>query len=82
MTTVAADSRRARAVTTSSTALSTRAIAVVLALLAFPPIANWIPGGHEADWYSFIANGFVSGTTIALGVGVVLGILSGKIAGL
>ena len=82
MTTVAADSRRARAVTTSSTTLSTRAIAVILALLAFPPIANWIPGGHEADWYSFIANGFVSGTTIALGVGVVLGILSGKIAGL
>jgi hypothetical protein len=51
-------------------------------VLAFPPIANWIPGGHEADWYSFIANGFVSGTTIALGVGVVLGILSGKIGGL
>ena len=82
MSTVAAESRRARAVTTSSPAISTRAIAIVVALLAFPPIANWIPGGHEADWYTFIANGFASGTTIALGVGVVLGILSGKIAGL
>lgn len=57
----------------------TPAIAILVALLAFLPIANWIPGGHEANWYSFIAGGFVSGTTIALGVGVVLAILSRKI---
>ncbi|HEY9515783.1 MAG TPA: hypothetical protein VIQ74_08905, partial [Gemmatimonadaceae bacterium] len=49
---------------------------------AFLPIANWIPGGHEASWYPFIGSGFLSGTTIALGVGVVLAILSGKIGGL
>lgn len=54
-------------------------IAIGIALLAFLPIANWIPGGHEAHWYPFIASGFLSGTTIALGVGVVLAILSRKI---
>ena len=54
-------------------------IALVVALLAFLPIANWIPGGHEASWYPFNASGFLSGTTIALGVGIVLAILSRKI---
>jgi hypothetical protein len=69
-------------VRTGSTAPVTPAIAILVALLAFLPIADWIPGGHDSKWYSFIANGFVSGTAIALGVGVVLAILSRKLAGL
>ena len=58
------------------------AIALLVALLAFLPIANWIPDGHEARWYPFVASGFLSGTTIALGVGVVLAILSRKVGAL
>ena len=61
---------------------SAPAVALLVALLAFLPIANWIPGGHDAPWYPFIASGFLSGTTIALGVGIVLAILSRKVAGL
>lgn len=58
--------------------LARSAAVLLIALLAFLPIANWLPGGHSARWYSFIAGGFSSGTTIALGVGVVLAILSRK----
>lgn len=50
--------------------------AVGIALFATLPIANWIPGGHEAPWYSDVASGWVSGTAIAVGVGLVLAILS------
>ena len=58
------------------------AIAVLVALLGFLPIANWIPGGHAAPWYRDVASGWVSGTAIAIGVGVVLAILSGRWDGL
>lgn len=58
------------------TAMST---ALVVALLAFLPIANWLPGGHNVPWYEFVAGGWLSGTTIALGIGIILAILSGKI---
>jgi len=54
-------------------------VALVVAVLGFLPIANWITGGHEAPWYSFITDGFLSGTAIALGVGIIFAILSGKL---
>lgn len=64
------------------TAVAIRAIALVIALLAFLPLANWIPGGHDATWYAYISSGFLSGSAIALGVGVVLAILSRKMTAL
>ncbi len=48
-------------------------------MLAFAPIANWIPGGHEAPWYRVLASTWVSGTAIVLGAGAVLAILSGSV---
>jgi hypothetical protein len=80
VTSATANARKAERIDVAAFAI--RAIAVFVALLAFLPIANWIPGGHESRWYSFIASGFVSGTSIALGVGVILAILSRKIGGL
>lgn len=54
-------------------------VAIILAVLAFFPIANWIPGGHEAPWYRLVASTWVSGGAIAIGVGVVLAILARRI---
>ena len=54
--------------------------AFLVACLAFLPIANWIPGGHAAPWYASERSTWISGTAIALGVGIVLAIFSGKIA--
>lgn len=51
-------------------------VAVFVAAFGVLPIANWIPGGHDAPWYATVASGWVSGTAIALGVGIVLAILS------
>jgi hypothetical protein len=55
------------------------ASAAFLVVFGFLPIANWIPGGHEAPWYRFVAAGWLSGTAIALGTGVVLTILSRRL---
>ena len=54
------------------------AVALFIVLLSFLPIANWIAEGHRARWYLSIADEFLNGTTIALGLGVVLAILSRK----
>jgi hypothetical protein len=54
--------------------------AFLVACLAFLPIANWIPGGHAAPWYASERSTWISGTAIALGIGIVLAIFSGKIA--
>lgn len=54
------------------------ATALVLAGLGFLPVANWIPGGHQADWYGVVAGGWLSGTAIVVGLGVVLGIVVRK----
>ena len=53
--------------------------AAFLIAFGFLPIANWIPGGHQAPWYPFVASGWLSGTAIALGAGVVLTILARRI---
>lgn len=55
---------------------STRIAALLLAFFGLFPIANWIPGGHRADWYGLVLSGWVSGLAIVVGAGVVLAILS------
>ncbi len=60
-----------------------RAIALIaaalIAVLGFFPLANWIPGGHSAPWYTAVAADLLTGLAIALGGGVVLAILSRRI---
>jgi hypothetical protein len=45
-------------------------------VFGFLPLANWLPGGHAAPWYSAFLSEWVSGTAIVLGVAVVLAIVS------
>ncbi len=56
----------------------TSLIALMLALLALLPIANWIPGGHAVAHYGVSLDGWTSGSMIAVGIGIVLAILSRK----
>src|SRR3989337_2018092 len=51
-----------------------RAAAILLLLLGLLPIANWIPGGHQAPWYADRLAGWLSGGAIVLGLGVIAGI--------
>jgi hypothetical protein len=51
-------------------------IAILISVLAFLPIANWLPGGHSAPWYAYTLDTWLSGTTIVVGVGIVAAILS------
>ena len=44
----------------------------LLAALAFLPIVNWIPGGHEADWYGTALGLWQAGTVIVVLLGVIL----------
>jgi hypothetical protein len=48
-----------------------RACALAVAVLGFLPIANWVPGGHAAEWYRAVASEWLSGSAVALGVAVV-----------
>jgi hypothetical protein len=55
------------------------AVLMLLALIVvfgFFPLVNWIPGGHAVDWYPIVLSGWVTGTAIAIGGGVVLTILA------
>ena len=61
---------------------SARLVAALVAILAFLPIANWIPGGHSAPWYAGTLQGWLSGSAIAVGVGIVLTIFSRRAASL
>ncbi|HJU90007.1 MAG TPA: hypothetical protein VJ672_11475, partial [Gemmatimonadaceae bacterium] len=51
-------------------------LAALLAIVAFLPIVDWIPGGRTAPWYQSVLDGWLSGTAIAVGAGLVLAILS------
>lgn len=57
-----------------------RASAVMLSALivvfGFLPWTNWIPGGHEAEWYTIVLDDWATGSMIVVGVGVVVAILS------
>lgn len=54
-------------------------IACCLCALGVLPIANWISGGHEAPWYAQVASEWISGSAIAIGVGLVAAILSRRL---
>ena len=53
----------------------TRASALILLLLGFLPIANWLPGGETDPAYSQRMLEWANGTLICLGVGVVAMVL-------
>lgn len=55
---------------------------LVLLLLGLLPVANWIPGGHEAPWYPDRLDLWLSGGTIVLGVAVLAVIVLRKRPGL
>ncbi|MEO7966206.1 MAG: hypothetical protein ABIT38_20080, partial [Gemmatimonadaceae bacterium] len=57
----------------------TRGTAIVIAILGFFPIANWIPGGHQADWYASVLGEWLNGSLIAVGGALVLTILSRRL---
>jgi hypothetical protein len=49
-----------------------RVWAAGLVVFGFLPIANWIPGGHEAAWYGVSRSEWISGSAISVGIAVVL----------
>ena len=53
-----------------------------LAVFSFLPIANWIAGGRHQPRYGDFLDGWVYGTCIVVGVGLVLAIASRRIAGM
>jgi hypothetical protein len=56
--------------------LVARAAAVMLLVFGFLPIANWIPGGRDWPRYHGDLEGWISGSAIALGGGVLYYMLS------
>lgn len=54
-------------------------IAVFVAAFGFLPIINWIPGGHQAPWYAAMVSGWINGSAIVLGAGLVLAIFSRRV---
>jgi hypothetical protein len=50
--------------------------AVIVAALAFLPIAHLIPGGYQTPFYGSLVVEWVSGTAVVVGVAAVLAILS------
>ena len=58
------------------------AAAVAIAVLGFLPLANWLTGGHHAPWYGPVAATWVTGSALAIGIGLVLGIASRRIPAL
>ena len=56
--------------------LSAHVAAVVLLVFGFLPIANWIPGGRDWPRYHGDLEGWISGSAIALGGGVLYYMLS------
>jgi hypothetical protein len=56
-----------------------RAAALTVAVLGLLPLANWISGGHSAEWYGLVLGEWLSGTAIVVGAATVLTILSRRI---
>jgi hypothetical protein len=50
-----------------------------IAALSLLPIANWIPEGHETPWYSAVADGWLGGSLLVVGIGLVLAIASRRV---
>ena len=57
----------------------TAAAALVVAGLGFLPIANWIAGGHAAEWYGRVLHDWLSGTAMVGLSGVVLALASRRV---
>jgi hypothetical protein len=55
------------------------AIAVMIAILGFLPIANWVRGSARAPWYGLMAGGWMSGSVIVVGAGIVAAVLSRRL---
>lgn len=55
------------------------AAAIAIAVLAFLPLANWVAGGHHASWYGPVASTWVTGSALAVGIGLILAIASRRI---
>ena len=55
------------------------AIALAIGVLGFLPVANWLTGGHHAPWYAAVASTWVTGSVLAVGIGLVLAIASRRI---
>jgi hypothetical protein len=55
--------------------------ALVLLVFGLLPIANWIPGGHDAPWYSQRLADWLSGGSIVLGIGVIAAIAFNRYPG-
>src|SRR5688572_11353820 len=58
------------------------AVALAVAVLGFLPVANWLTGGHHAPWYVPVASTWVTGSALAIGIGLVLAIASRRIPAL
>ena len=58
------------------------AAAVAIAVLAFFPVANWLSGGHRAPWYGPVAATWITGSALAIGIGLILAIASRRIPAL
>lgn len=56
----------------------TAAAALLLAVLGFLPIANWISGGPSIPTWGDLVAGWWSGTALALGIAVVIVVLTRK----
>jgi len=69
-----------------TTRLDSRWLAVAFAALGtalgFFPVANWVQAQHRAPWFPLALSGWVSGSAIVVGAGVVLAILSRRVDGL
>ncbi len=50
--------------------------AVIIAVLGFVPIAQWMPGGYQTPFYGSLAMEWLSGTAVVVGIAAVLAILS------
>ena len=62
--------------------LVTAAALLVIGVLGLFPIANWIPGGNAADWYSATLREWLSGTVLVAGAGLLLALLSRRVPAL
>jgi len=69
-----------------STRLDSRWLAVAFAafgtVFGFFPLANWVQTQRPAPWFPLVLSGWLSGSAIVVGFGVVLAILSRRIQGL
>jgi hypothetical protein len=54
--------------------------AVLILALGLLPIANWIPGGHDAPWFRGRVDEWLTGSMIAVGAAVVLTILARRVS--